>query len=443
MIRRFIFISIAFVYSVISSAQTDYTMLPMKHIPQSSRVNPQFFPDYRSYAGIPVLSSIYFNAYSSSLSFSDLVNRNKSIDFSSAMNRLNDRNYFSTDMAIDWFSGGYKKGNHYFNFNVTEVLNVYISYPKELLELMWYGNGSFLGQNVYLDGLAADFTHYREFSLGYSTQYDKNWTFGIKVKYLNGKSIVQTEKNALFFYTDEDSYNTYINGSYSTYTAGLFNDDGSSSQYKLFGNKNHGVALDLGISYKLNKWKFDASILDYGFINWRDNANVRYNDSILVKYEGIKIGNVFNVENEVDSGIQSYTDTINSTLEFDVLPRSFSSELVTSFVLGLEYELNKNIDLSAYYVHSKYREEFRPMVLVNGNYKLKNWLVFSLNYNLNGVNYTNVGLGLTFKVKFAQLYFVTNNIASHFKPENSRNVNYRAGLNLIFNGREKKSLPVE
>lgn len=135
-----------------------------------------------------------------------------------------------------------------------------------------------MGQNVYLEGLSFDMVHYREFAFGIAKQLDEHWNLGATFKYLNGKRFIQTQKSDLFFYTEIESYNTYINGSYSAKTAGVRNNDGSSSDYKLFGNKNHGVVFDIGASYKCYKWVFNASMIDVGFIHWKENSNLRFND---------------------------------------------------------------------------------------------------------------------------------------------------------------------
>lgn len=419
-------------------AQIDYTLLANPQLPQHNKVNPAHIPKFKNSVGLPLLSGVHLNLYSNSISFSDLVNSNNSFDMQKALSNLKDNNSFAGSFSISWLDFGHKHGDWYFNFSTNEHTKLEFTYPKSLVELLWEGNGAFLGQNVYLEGLAFDFMHYREFSFGVAKKLDKHFSAGINFKYLNGKSVLESVNSDLFFYTDAETYNTLVYGSYSNRTAGLFNVDGNSADYQLFGNKNHGMAIDIGVNYQKEKWAAQFSMIDFGFINWQDNANIRYDDSIRFEYEGVEVNNVFRIPQEIDSNMAHYSDSITEFTNFKTLEKEFSTTLPMSFVFGASYQLTKTIQLSGHYVHYHYKDQYRPMLMVNGNYSLKNWLTIGANYNLYGSNFGNIGINATLKLGAFQFYAVTNNIASHFSPEKSKNLNFRAGLNLVFMDKKKK-----
>lgn len=429
-------------YALPSSAQVDFNFLTLRGVPQSVYANPAQMPRYRMHIGLPVISSMHLGAYSNSLRWGDIVKvRNDGtplIDLEGAVEALKDKNYVAIQGDIDILSFSFRQKSNYFSFSVRERFDFKFSYPKSFIQLLWQGNGSdLLGQRVYLDGLGIDFRHFREYAFGIAHDFDGKMILGARVKFLAGISDFSTDQSDLYFYTDPETYYTVIGGRYSANTAGFFDEDGGDVSYPLFRPGNRGLALDLGMRYQINnKWELAGSLVDYGMINWKNNAVRRYDDSVFFNFNGVQIRNMFNVSSEADSISQELINRIDTTFSFTNVPRDYQSILSSSISFGGIYHLNRMIELSAFYSHFVYRGNYQPSFIINSRFALKNWVELSANYSINGSAFLNVGAGVVFNLSFLQVYFVTNNLLSHFNPSEVRNANFRFGTNLIF-GRKK------
>jgi hypothetical protein len=176
-------------------AQQDLTIYPMQCIPQSNNDNPALIPDCKLHIGclpfisLPVLTSFYYTFNNSGFNYSDVVHRvnvdSSYIDFSKTIKSLKQKNYISSNQNMELLSFGFKiKRVHYVNLSLSEKFRFRLSYPKDLISMLWYGNSQYIGRTMYFDGIGVDWTHYRELALGYSYQYSDKWTFGGKAKIL-------------------------------------------------------------------------------------------------------------------------------------------------------------------------------------------------------------------------------------------------------------------
>ena len=433
---------ILFFAAISVHSQVDYNFLTLRGIPQNLSANPAQMPRYKSHVGLPVLSSVHINLYSSSITWGDLVKVQEDgvplIDMQSAIDELDDKNFLSAQLEIDLLSFSYRIKSSYFSFGIKERMEIRFGYPKSFLELIWEGNGgSLLGEKVYLDGLGIDFNHFREYAFGIAHDFNGKMILGGRIKYLAGLGNFTTKKSELFFITDENSYATFVGGQFSGQTAGFFNDEGESVDYTLLNSKNHGVALDLGMRYQINsKWELAASVIDFGYINWKENAVTRYDDSVFFYYGGLSVENLFKLEESVDSISDGLINQVDTTFTFKNIASDYRTTLSSSISVGGHYHLNRWVELAAYYNHYSYRGEFQPSFIINSKFSLKNWLDLSANYSIQGSSFYNIGAGAVLNFGPFQFYGVTNNLIAHFKPTLARNANFRFGMNLIF-GRKK------
>lgn len=110
-------------------------------------------------------------------------------------------------------------------------------------------------------------------------------------------------------------------------------------EFGSFGFAGYGVAIDLGVSYKLlDKLTISGSVLDLGFMNWnkkytsiaRANANQNYNLA--------NSSEVYDFVDKVSSGEILNYDMLQMTVD-DTAEENRKSSLTSTIVLGAEYEL--------------------------------------------------------------------------------------------------------
>ncbi len=129
-------------------AQYDLTIHNMPMIPQYTYTNPAFMPSCKLHFGFPALSSLYIDVANTGFKYNHLIKRRLSddslyIDTTAFFKKLNNVNYLALHLNEELFSCGFKvKDKYYFSFNITEKVMARFTYPKDLLELAWHGNGS-------------------------------------------------------------------------------------------------------------------------------------------------------------------------------------------------------------------------------------------------------------------------------------------------------------
>ena len=104
-------------------------------------------------------------------------------------------------------SFGFKiNDKHYVSFAATERFNARVSYPKDLAEFIFYGNGALMDETLKIGNFRIKENHYREFAFGYSYKFNEIWTFGARAKILFGMSNVNTRRTNVSLRTDSEFY---------------------------------------------------------------------------------------------------------------------------------------------------------------------------------------------------------------------------------------------
>ena len=173
----------------LASSQQNFTLYNMEMVPQRMYSNPAFIPFSDINVGIPMLSSQYFNFSNNGFKYSDLIRHtgdSLSVDYGNMLSKLAKNNYVNAAYQPDLLSFGFRIKKNYFSFNATEKINFSFRYPKNFMEFIWKGNGGLLGEEVKLN-FGLNFTHYREYAVGYAREVNDKLTVGGKLKYDNGQ----------------------------------------------------------------------------------------------------------------------------------------------------------------------------------------------------------------------------------------------------------------
>lgn len=461
-------------------AQQNTTLYYMHKIPQSNLLNPAIQNGCKYYfSGIlipiagQVLPPLYFNYNNNFLSINQLIRPGTGTlsdsliwDIPYAHSKLRKVNYISLEQHIDWFSAGYRWKNWYFTFNLSEKMNLHASFPKDLLTLIWEGNGqSLIGKNALLGFLGAGVNWYREYAFGASTPLNNKWTVGGRMKILFGKENLWFKNNNLTFKTDEDDFSMTVNSDWEVYSSQQFYDvtqlevnyerdslmfaadtlidfdnfSGKDVKKIIFEKRNPGVAIDMGFSYVFNnKITAYGSLLDIGFIRYKNNPNGAKSKGEFY-FDGWNIQPYFNENDSVQDAYEDYfKDSVIRVFEPSLIENAYSYWLTPKLYLGGTYKINEKLNAGILFRGDVFIKRLHGSLTLSANANIKKWFSPTLSYTIINNSFKQVGAGVLFKIPWFQFYIVTDNVCAIIWPEAARNVNFRMGINLLF-GCDKKS----
>lgn len=182
----------------------------MNVVPQRTYLNPALIPQNSKISvGVPVLSSEQFSIRNSGFKYSDLIKHGTDdslhIDIDNMLGKLSTNNYLSINYNIDLLSVGVVANKNYISFNATEKIDVRFRYPKAFMEFLWKGNGAYLDKEMKFD-FGLDFSHYREYALGFARQLNDKLSVGAKVKYLYGMENFNIKRSDISILTSSEDY---------------------------------------------------------------------------------------------------------------------------------------------------------------------------------------------------------------------------------------------
>ena len=437
------------------TAQQSLTLYNMQAIPQAMYVNPGAMPLTNINIGLPGISSNYLNYGNNGFTAHDLIKSDGNggifVDANSFLSKLKAKNNLNLNAHLDLLSFGFKvKKKNYFSFNLTERVDVRFSYTKDLFDFAINGNGAAANLNRTMQlSPGIDASHFREWGVNYTREViEDKLTIGGRLKYLSGIENVNTEKSSASLSTNSQYYALTGSANVQANSAGV---DSASQQHTNSilgfnsGRKNRGAAIDLGATYKFSKkLTFTASIVDLGFISWKDYVTnyVSNNPNATVHYNGINVSQAINDTTNFGKAAQNLGDSLVKAFGVKEKHSSYTTMLTTQFYVGGNYWLNEKNNV-ALLLHGQYaNKQFNPALAISFNNKVGRWFSASLSYSMLNRSYDNVGLGLAFTGP-VQFYVVSDNILSFlvfdkYKSDNSsfvvpaysKNVNLRVGVNI-------------
>ncbi len=425
---------------IVAQAQQDFIMYGQHDIPQSGYSNPSNRFNGNFYIGLPALSSNYFSYSNSGFAYSDLITPSGDsllLDFENLIGKLEKDNFLAINAKIDLLSFGISLSNRtQLTVNVTENVNMRFTYPRDLVEFIYRGNGGFEGREANFSNIGFGFNHYREYGIGVSHQLTQKLRLGARAKYLYGMENIYTEKTDIRLRTDASTFEIKANADITLRTAGIDNVDSeeSSSDYAT-GRDNTGYGIDLGAYYEFNdKISFNASILDLGVINWNSYTKSYTNEGGEFTYSGIEI-NAFTNGSETESGETSFDrvlDSLESAFELEESEGGYSTPLASRVYLGADYKITER-DLAGVIFQSEiYQSDIRPSFTLSYSRKMTRWITLSTAYTAINRTYNNLGFGVNLNPGPVQFYIISDNILGTFQPQNTRHLQVRFGINLVF-----------
>jgi hypothetical protein len=444
--------SVALVASQKSFAQVEGTMPFMTSLAQVTYYNPAFKSAYRFSIGIPG-SSVFMQYSNNGFSYNDFVsNQNGKVtaDLAKFAGALRNKNYINTNFQADLFRLTFRANARLFlTTNVTAKFYNRLMIPKDLLGIFVDGSTAYANSTASLSP-KIETMGYMEMGYGASYVINKNLTIGTKVKLLKGIAQVTTQRAKLDL-SFGDNYAVTIRGDADVRTSGIHNLD--SSDYDIQDHwrdytKNTGVAIDLGLTYRVkDRLTLGASIIDFGGITWKNDTYGYKMDPAKANYtfDGLDLEQL--VQGNGDY-INQQSDTIQARFKLTQgkIPK-YRTPIPGKMYLTGVYEIKRNFTVGALIFAERFRGRTMPGVTASLNKEFGRRVGTSLSYTVTNNSYSNIGAGLSFNFAPMQLYFVGDNLLrAPLALLADKNVNsyvnnlqyftFRMGFNFVF-GRVK------
>lgn len=430
-----LFLFVLFLFQTVL-AQRNFTMHQHQHMGQSIHLNPAFRPNARFYVNVGVGMHSFGMNHSGFTLDQLLVERDydDSLEFRpanaiAAMDRIN---HFNLDFNNELIGFGLRLGETYFSLTATNRMQFSFIYPRDLFKIVFEGNGGeFLGQRADLDGLGIKLNSYMEYALGMNRSFlDERLVLGARFKLLSGIANIHTARSELGITTDSTTFDITIDGAMHAYSSGL--DSYDNSDFRNLGFKyltrfpNMGMGLDFGATFQLNDMiDFSASVIDLGFIRWKDgNKNFISND-VNYTFQGVDINQYMA---DSSSFVNNFSDSLRAIFDASENDDAYTTSLNTRFYFGARFKVMDILHVNALWFNEFILGRYRPGFSVGGTIKLKEFLSASANYSVYGRSFTNIGLGLNLRLGSVQFFAMTDNILGALNLSGSKNWHVNVGL---------------
>ncbi|NTW33721.1 MAG: hypothetical protein HGB12_14055, partial [Bacteroidetes bacterium] len=404
-----LFILVLF-YAGNAFSQEDLTIHLMPVIPQSNYTNPAFMPSAKIHVGFPVMSSYYFGLSHSGFTYKDIVKRlpNDSLEITmdNMIDKLGKKNYLSANIMEELLSFGFKVKKNYFSFSLTEKVSFRFSYPRDLLSLVWKGNGQFVGNTADFSGIGINVIHYREYAVGYAREFTPKINVGIRLKFLQGLMNVSTKKNDISINIDGNDFAHTATTDFLINMAlpegvqdPLDTNKNTKSNFdfaKYITNmQNKGYGFDIGGSYKLNeKIAFGASLIDFGFIHWTTNVHNYSNTVESFKFDGLDINEFFNSDSTQAGGMENLADSISEIFKPVKTQNDYWASLPAKLYLTAIYSLTPHDKVGLLIRNEFFNKSIHPSLTLSYNKWFFKALSASASYSIMNRGFANIGFGL-------------------------------------------------
>ena len=458
-------------------------------LPQSRLMNPALQSSCGFYLGLPGVSSVYFNYSNNSFSPDDFIFKgtgeyadslitilHPSYEINDFLDKLPKRLYISPEAHVQLFAFGFRSGDTYFTFDITEKANSFLSLPKDFMTLAFHGNSAFVGGTADFSDLTFDMTEYRQYGMSLSKKINKNLSFGAKGKLLFGKANLSLKNADLGITIDEGSPFTHILHSDVSLNVSapitVFPDSegfvdsicvemgedtlGFILDFAL-NTGNVGFAVDLGAIYNIGDYfTLSASVVDLGYINWKQDVH-NFVSKGTYNFEGIDASPEFDVTDTLTLGevADAMLDSIADIFKPLEQEETYRTMLPTRIYLGGTFNVSEKLNLGFLSRSQIYKGKIQQALTISANTNLGNALMTSVSYTMSNNSYNNLGVGLSFRGGPFQFYFVSDHIPVTFNkiqfeddgdgdvtsfpfPTNLKRINIRFGLNFVFGCNPKR-----
>ena len=467
--KKLLLLGLFLLQTVVSFAQFSNTLYFDKYNYRQHKVNPAFQPIGKFYIGFPALSDISVAAGNNRFRFNDII-QNVEIDgvkkpvlffdkhaksdgISNFLDQLkfNERAYAAYN--IDLLDFGWRtKRNSYISIALSNRFEAMVVVPKKLPELVFKGMENGERYNTKIDKMAVRASLYSQLAVSYSRPINDQWTVGATLKYLYGHGNVSSDFRDLELNLSGDKWSITGDGSVRVSFPGLrFTPDENNQIDDVDVDdldvsmaakpQGHGGAIDLGVTYQvLPRLQLSASVLDLGFIHWKNNLNQLNKKNDFV-YDGV----VYDIDSDSTDYWEPYEDQLENMYEIGNSPKAYNAALCAKILVGGEYSFWEDrlglgvLSKTYIYCHSAW-EEF----LLSANFRPCQQFSLGLTYSMFDGQWNNLGCSMNFNLGAFNLNFAVDNVPMKWSksgdiafPSNQNSIRATVGVGFMFKYRNK------
>ncbi len=411
----------------------------------ANAANPAFFPkDKRLFLGGPTVG--IDAAHSGDIAYNDLLRREGGrtiLDLGGGINKLQPENTLRLDQRNERALLGLRLRRWYLTAGWSQRTANTTTYTRSLAELLWYGNGPYVGQTLDV-GPTLSFVRWDELSAGLARNFGNRLRIGARIKYLSGNAMLVTDetRQKIQVFTEPDIYQLSIRTDYAFYSSSLISAiDTSGFGYDLSFNalknrfgQNSGMGFDVGVQLRLSeRFTLSASALDLGSrIAWKQNTAYFHSQGAFT-YDGVFIPGTDILNGTVDSlDFGSALDSLNDVLNFQSTEAQQTTALPTRYYAAAQWQLLERWVLGAVLHHQRDDRRQTTAVGFSGHWSPLPWLTVGAMYSINNRSATNLGLSAAVHIGPLQAFALSDNALNAVTPYRSAAVNFRVGGALVF-----------
>jgi hypothetical protein len=247
-------------------------------IPQNLMLNPGAETNFKSHYGIPVFSNFQLTIGNNGFQMGDLFSndsRDFNLKFEEVLNKIDSDDYININMVVEVLSAGLRIDDKtYVSVGFYEELDLITYLPKDITELVYYGNEPFLNRPFSISELVIKADILGVLHAGVSRKVDEKLTIGGRVKLYSSSLNIETNNNSGTITATSNNTNiirqTLDNLDAEIRTSGIADSNDVFSNTLLGGNL--GLGFDVGLTYHFSpQLEFTGSIIDVGFIKYSKN----------------------------------------------------------------------------------------------------------------------------------------------------------------------------
>lgn len=469
----------------------DQTLYNMTNLRLSTNLNPARQHKCKVFIGAPALSSTYMNFENTGFTykslFTDLGDGTYMPDIEKFYDALSPVNHVNLETQVSIFALGFWISDYQITLDMNNKMYQRFSYPQSFFNIK---DGTYYedGRSLDFSNFGEDFMMYNEIGLGVAKEVLPGLTVGGKIKYLIGISNFTTEKfnmnwttstadTSNYAYTFDTEFDFRVSLPTQTPLSPTYDEnglpngiDGVDEAQSEFDDiqmtyagispyifpKNRGWGLDFGAIYRYKFLEVSASVIDLGYIKWKNNTMQISTEPTQFVFSGVDVAKYLN-------GIDAFT-SMSDQAQRDSIISSFSSDMLDTVISMTQPTFSTDayrtgLSTKMYFGTTLYPKDWLSFGFLYRGYFYKNKLhsAFTTSANVNfwrGWSYTlahtiqyktynNIGMGLAYKIGPFQWYAVSDNMAlpiyalSDTKMANNlikgtKQMTFHVGFNLTF-----------
>lgn len=436
--------------SVGTAAAQSNLQMQADNLPQNMFINPALVPD-KSFMSIPLIGGAVAIDAQLPFSYNSVIDKRdgvKYVDNRNLVRLLKGDNNTMVRYNLDLMNFGTKiSKNDYLNVSLRLRVHTGNQLPGGMFGLL-LDNPLDSYNRAFGMPFSTNTLAWGEFGASYTRRINKNFSVGLRAKFLMGFASVVTDDFGLDAYKTVDSYLVSGRGRIRGGNIDITDLENLSAETMLKGmGSNPGFGLDIGAAYVSNdkKWNASIGVSDFGMIFWnaKNSSEMRVaNPGKQFNYSGLENITEMAQGGGLSGAIDSLKTELFNTVGIDSLSGvGFTSYLPTTFQAMVAYSIDPKMrhNVSLGFMGTMAYSKMLAYSLSAGyTYRSpnKHWQ-FMGNYTYKSNDPLCIGIGAVYSDRIFQVYLMSDNVIPFFNTLQARGVNLRLGFNFFFGGGPK------